>query len=176
MADVQKKQEKYHYEIRNKKVYFEQEIKKKNRRLVKRVRYYLKDAPLLNLITTPFIWACLPPALVLDLFVTVFQLVCFPVYAIPKVKREDYIVLDRQYLSYLNLIEKINCYYCGYFNGLIAYIQEIAARTEQYWCPIKHAKPTRAMHSRYKNFFDYGDGSGYRMKNKKVRQNFSDLE
>ncbi|MBU0680623.1 MAG: hypothetical protein KKD73_04290 [Proteobacteria bacterium] len=175
MAELQKKQQEYRYEIKNKKVYFEQEIKRQNRRLAKRVRYYLKDAPLLNIITTPFIWACLPPALVLDLFVTVFQFICFPVYAIPKVKREDYIVIDRHYLSYLNWIEKINCYYCSYFNGLIAYIQEIAARTEQYWCPIKHAKPSKSMHSRYKNFFDYGDGSGFRKKNRKVRRDFRDL-
>jgi hypothetical protein len=31
----------------------------------------------------------------------------------------------------------VNCVYCGYFNGLIAYVQEIAARTEQFWLPHK---------------------------------------
>jgi hypothetical protein len=175
LAEVQKKEKEYFYEIRHKKIYFEEEIRKQNRQLVKRVRAYLREAPLLNIISVPFIWACLLPALVMDLFVSIYQVVCFPIYAIPKVKRDDYIVIDRHYLSYLNWIEKINCYYCGYFNGLIAYVQEIAARTEQYWCPIKHAKPSRARHSRYAYFLDYGDGSGYRKNNKKVRRDFEDL-
>ena len=176
MDEFQKKGKEYRYEIKNKRVYFEEEVKKQNRLLIKKIRYYLKDAALLNIITVPLIWSCLPPALLMDLVVSIFQAICFPVYAIPKVKRGDHIVIDRQYLSYLNGIEKINCYYCGYFNGLIAYVQEIAARTEQYWCPIKHAKRSKAHHSRYKKFLDYGDGRGYRKKNKKVRRDFVDLD
>ncbi len=175
MDELQKKGEEYRYEIRNKRVYFEDEIKKQNKRLIKKIRYYIQDAALLNIITVPFIWSCLPPALIMDLVVSLFQMICFPVYSIPKVKRADYIVIDRHYLSYLNGIEKINCYYCGYFNGLIAYVQEIAARTEQYWCPIKHAKRSKAHHSRYDKFFDYGDGNNYRGDNKKVRRDFNDL-
>lgn len=176
VQEFQKKEKEYFYEIRNKRVYFEKEIKRQNRRLTKKIRYYLKDAPLLNIITTPLIWSCLLPALFMDLVVSFYQVVCFPVYSIPKVKRGDYIVIDRHYLSYLNGIEKINCFYCGYFNGLIAYVQEIAARTEQYWCPIKHAKRSMAHHSRYKNFVDYGDAKNYRKHHKQVRSDFSDLE
>lgn len=101
---------------------------------------YLLEAPLLNILTTPIIWSCLLPAAILDLVVSIYHGVCFPVNGIPKVKRSDYIIIDRHALPYLNLIEKINCEYCGYFNGLIAYVQEIAARTEQYWCPIRHAR------------------------------------
>jgi len=54
------------------------------------------------------------------------------------------------------------CVYCGYANGLIAYVREIAARTEQYWCPIKHARPIPAPHARYRVFFEYGDARAYR--------------
>jgi hypothetical protein len=42
-------------------------------------------------------------------------------------------IFDRTHLAYLNLVEKINCAYCSYGNGLAAYLREIAARTEQYW-------------------------------------------
>jgi len=38
----------------------------------------------------------------------------------------------------LNSIEKLDCIFCGNFNGIIAYVQEIAALIEQYWCPVKH--------------------------------------
>ena len=112
----------------------------------------------------------------MDLFLTAFQAVCFPVYGIPKVKREEYIVLDRIYLAYLNPIEKMNCLYCGYFNGVAAYVREIGARTEQYWCPIKNARKQKAVHSRYKNFIHYGDAKTYRAKLGEIRKDFDDLK
>ena len=66
--------------------------------------------------------------------------------------------------------------YCGYFNGLISYVQEIAARTEQYWCPIKHARKISTIHSRYKFFFEYGDGEEYKKNLEEIRQKFHDLD
>jgi hypothetical protein len=45
---------------------------------------------------------------------------------------------------------------------VIAYTREIAARTEQYWCPIRHARPARGAHHRFASFFAYGDGEAYR--------------
>ena len=84
-------------------------------------------------------------------------------------------MIDRHHLSYLNGIEKMNCVYCGYFNGLGAYVQEVVARTEQYWCPIKHAKKLKTIHNRYKNFLDFGDAESYLGRAKKVRREFKDL-
>ena len=52
-------------------------------------------------------------------------------------------------------------FYCSYGNGLAAYFREIAARTEQYWCPIKHARRIKAAHGRYPLFFEYGDAESY---------------
>lgn len=176
LVELQKKETEYYYEILDKKVHFQHEIKDQNKRLIKTIRRYLGDASLRNILTIPVIWACLFPALFMDLVVSTFQMICFPVYSIPKVQRSDYIIIDRQYLSYLNLIEKINCCYCGYFTGLIGYVQEISARTEQYWCPIKHAHRVKMAHSRYKNYLDYGDGERFRAKNHEIRNDFNDLE
>jgi len=176
LVELQNKEKEYFYEIRDKKVHFQKEVKEKNKRLVKTIRHYLGDAALLNILTVPVIWSCLLPALFMDLVVSIYQMICFPVYSIPKVKRSDYIIIDRQYLSYLNLIEKINCCYCGYFTGLIGYVQEIAGRTEQYWCPIKHAHRTRLPHNRYKFFLDYGDGDGFRAKYSDKRNDFDNLD
>ena len=102
-----------------------------------------------------------PVFCVLDFFVSVFQAVCFPIYGIAKIRRADYFVFDRHHLAYLNALEKLNCAYCSYANGLIAYTREIAARTEQYWCPIKHARRVIGTHARYALFDDYGDAEGY---------------
>ena len=176
LQEIEKKETEFYYKVIGKKVRFEKEIRRQHRRLVQTLFRYLADASLFNLLTAPLIWFMLIPALFLDLSVSVFQAVCFRVYGIPRVKRHRYIVIDRQALAYLNLIEKLNCVYCGYFNGLIAYVQEVAARTEQYWCPIKHARRLAAMHSRYGNFLEYGDAEGYRRHLEEVRRAFADLE
>ena len=174
--ELQQKQEAFLYRIERNKVRFEAGVKERHRKLTLKLHRYLFDASLRTILTVPFIWGCLAPALFMDLVVTIFQAVCFPVYGIPKVKRGQHIVLDRHALAYLNLIEKINCMYCSYFNGLISYIREIAARTEQYWCPIKHARRVSSLHSRYRYFFDYGDGENYRQKLEEVRRAFTDLK
>ncbi|MDH4317560.1 MAG: hypothetical protein OEV64_04145 [Desulfobulbaceae bacterium] len=174
--EIQKKEAEYYYKIQGKKIYFEQSVKKAQKKLSTTMASYIFHARFLHMITSPIIWLCLVPGFFLDGMVTIYQAICFPVYGIPKVMRKDYIVMDRQSLAYLNLIEKINCMYCGYFNGLIAYVQEIAARTEQYWCPIKHARKIRTIHSRYKMFFEYGDGEEFKKNLEKIRKQFDDVE
>lgn len=91
-------------------------------------------------LTAPVIYGLIVPFALLDLCVTVYQSVCFRAYGIPRVRRADFIRIDRHHLQYLNALQKLNCVYCGYCNGLIAYIAEVAGRTEAYWCPIKHAQ------------------------------------
>jgi len=176
LEEIEKKEAEFYYRVVGRKVRFEAEVRKQHRALMQRVSRYLSEAPLLNILTAPLIWFILIPALFLDLSVTVFQAVCFRAYGIPRVKRHRYIVVDRQSLAYLNPIEKLNCMYCGYVNGLIAYIREIAGRTEQYWCPIKHARRIASMHSRYGKFLEYGDAEGYRKRLEKIRRDFRDLE
>jgi len=43
-------------------------------------------------LTAPIIYAVIVPLVLLDLFVTVYQSVCFPVYGIPKVRRREYLI------------------------------------------------------------------------------------
>jgi hypothetical protein len=174
--EIQKKEEEFSYKIHGRKVYFEEAVREQHKELVKKIHAYILEASLQNIITAPIISFCLVPAVFMDLVVTVFHSICFRVYGIPRVRRNDYIVIDRHALSYLNPLEKMICVYCGYFNGLIEYIQEIAARTEQYWCPIKHAGKIRNIHSRYKKFLEYGDGNGYKIKFEQVRKDFDDLQ
>jgi hypothetical protein len=93
-----------------------------------------------------------------------YQAICFPIYKIPMVRRRDYLVFDRHHLAYLNIIEKINCAYCSYANGAVAFIREVASRTEVYWCPIKHARRVLGPHPHYQGFADFGDAEGFREK------------
>jgi len=176
IKEIQNQQNTFTYEIQQKRIFFEEQVTQQHKHYLQLLLNYLKKASLKNILSAPVIWAVLIPTVLLDISVTLFQAICFPIYGIPKVKRTDYIVFDRQYLNYLNFIEKINCAYCSYFNGIIAYIQEIAARTEQFWCPIKHARHISTLHSRYQHFLDYGDAKSYRKHKDKIRTQFSDLK
>lgn len=122
-----------------------------------------------NLATGPIIYAMLIPLLILDMCVSAYQAICFPIYRIAHVQRRKYIVFDRQRLGYLNPVEKLHCTYCAYANGLIAYTAEIVGRTEEYFCPIKHARRILGTHGRYSRFLDYGDAVDYEARLEKFR-------
>lgn len=123
---------------------------------------YLRNARWPVMLTAPVVYAGWLVFALLDAFVSAYQAICFPIYGIPKVRRADYLVFDRSELPYLNLIEKFNCLYCSYGNGVIAFAREVAGRTEQYWCPIKHARRLREAHRHYPDFFEHGDAEAYR--------------
>ncbi|MBL0162556.1 MAG: hypothetical protein IPP82_02570 [Xanthomonadales bacterium] len=144
------------------KIEFEKAVLKRHREMKTRLLRYILGARPLIALTAPLIYLLIVPFVALDVFITIYQAVCFPVYGIAKVRRRDYMVFDRRYLAYLNALEKLNCAYCSYGNGLIGYVREIASRTEQYWCPIKHARKIIGAHPRYSQYVDYGDAESYR--------------
>jgi hypothetical protein len=164
------------YEIRKGKIWFSEEIKREHRRLKTSLFRYVLHSRFFAIVTSPFIYALIIPFALLDLFVSTYQTVCFPVYGIPKARRRDYLAIDRNKLRYLNAIEGLNCMYCSYANGVLAYVVEIAGRTEQHWCPIKHARRIQHAHDRYAHFLPYGDATAYREEIDKVRGDFKDLK
>jgi len=86
IVEIQKKEEEFFYKLKGRKVFFQEETRKVHKTLVKKVRRYLRDARILNILSAPFIWACLFPALFMDLFVSIFHSICFRMYGIPRVK------------------------------------------------------------------------------------------
>ena len=175
-TEMKRREEELKYRVSEGRVIFEQEMLELHEKFRSSLFFYVVRAPLLTILSAPVIYAMVVPSLLMDLALWVYQAVCFPVYGIPKVKRRDHIVLDRHYLKYLNVLERINCDYCSYFNGLASYAMEIAARTEQYWCPIKHASGRAQRHSRAHHFVDYGDADAYRAKLEELRRQLKDIE
>jgi hypothetical protein len=159
---IERKREQFRYTIQAGRVRFDAGVRALHRSQRKGVIAYIRSAPISYVLTAPITYALVVPLLFLDLSMTTFQQICFRVYGIKLVRRRDYVTFDRQLLGYLNVIQKINCVYCSYGNGLIAYAREIASRTEQFWCPIKHARRTADPHGRVEDFFDYGDADAYR--------------
>ncbi len=152
------------FQIKGKRVEFERSVREAHRKLKKNFFRWLVTNRPQNLITGPIIYGMAFPMMALDLLVSCYQWVCFPIYGIERVRRRDYFVFDRHHLGYLNFIEKFHCAYCEYGNGLMAYMAEILARTEEYFCPIKHAHKMLGTHSRYKRFLDYGNAADYEKK------------
>ena len=165
----------FHYNIHRGKVVFERSVRQLQRRQRIGLLRFLRHTPLAYLLSAPVIYSMIVPMVILDLSVTLYQHICFRIYRIPLVRRSDYLVIDRHHLAYLNVIEKLNCVYCGYGNGLMAYAREITARTEQFWCPIKHARRTLNAHSRAERFVDYGDASSYRQGLQALRRDWSEV-
>ncbi len=174
--EMKRKEAQLQYEIRRGKVVFQREVAELHCKLSGPLLRYVLTAPPLTLITAPVVYLMIVPALLLDAALWLYQAICLTVYRIPKVRRADHIVLDRHHLRYLNAIERLNCDFCSYFNGLASYAVEIGARTEQYWCPIKHASGRHNRHSRYHLFADYGDAEAYRTRLEELRGKFEDME
>ena len=149
------------YRISGARIEFEQAVRQAHRELKIGVLHWFRTSRPQNVLSAPVIYAMVVPFLLLDVSLSVYQAICFRLYGIARVRRSDYVVMDRHHLSYLNVFEKINCLYCGYGNGVIAYSREIAARTEQYWCPIKHARKVLGSHERYEKCQAYGFAESY---------------
>ena len=160
-VEISHRRETVMHDFEERRMQFENELLEQQKRFKMGLLKYLWTADLRSFIATPFIYILIVPLIFLDISISIYQAVCFPLFGIKKAKRTDYIVFDRAHLAYLNLFEKINCAYCSYGNGLIAYVREIAGKTEQYWCPIKHSKRMYLSHPYYSKFAEYGDAARY---------------
>lgn len=157
------------YGLEHGKVLFEEEVVRRHRELRLGLARYLLNARPLVALSAPVIYSLIIPFAIVDAWASIYQAICFRVYGIPQVPRGRYMVFDRAGLRYLNALEKINCAYCSYVNGVIGYVREVGSRTEQYWCPIKHARRILGAHARYHGFEEYGHGEHYREKLQALR-------
>jgi hypothetical protein len=108
------------------------------------------------------------PIVLLDILAEIYHRLGFRLCGIELVKRSSYVRIDGHRLKYLSLSNKIGCAYCGYANGIVSYWREIAARTERYWCAIKHQNVEGFIPQEHqKDFLEYGDEKAYRNKYEK---------
>jgi hypothetical protein len=162
------------YEIEGRRVRFKSFVKDAHKQLKTGLVPWFVASSLRNALSAPFVYGMVFPMLLYDASLTIYQASCFRLYGIKRVDRSKYILIDRHHLGYLNILERLHCVYCGYANGLIAYATEITARTEQYWCPIKHARKVLGSHRRYPYFLNYGDAEGYQGKLEDERRRLRD--
>jgi hypothetical protein len=161
---VHEQESRVFFQIKGKRVEFERSVREAHVKMRTSLFHWLVTYRPQNLVTGPIIYGMAVPLVMVDLFVSLYQWTCFPIYGIAKVRRSDYMVFDRRHLGYLNLVEKFHCTYCEYANGLVAYLREIIGRTEQYFCPIKHARKVLGTHRHYDRFLGYGEADDYEAK------------
>lgn len=174
--EAQIRRQQWQADFETRKVRFEAEVLAQQKRFKMGLLRYVFSAEWRSVLSVPFIYPVIVPLILLDVSVTLYQWVCFPLYRIPRVRRGRYLVFDRTHLAYLNLLEKINCAYCSYANGLIAYVREVVGLTEQYWCPIKHARKVLQAHPHYHGFSDYGDAEHYREALARLREDLARMK
>ena len=168
--DLDERRERWRYRVERGRVRFEAEVRARHRAAKVGLLEFLSYTRPSVVLTAPVIYSLIVPFAALDLWVSVYQAVCFRVYGIARVRRGDHIAFDRHHLAYLNGLQKLNCLYCGYCNGVISYVREIAGRTEQYWCPIKHARRVKGVHDNYAAFLDYGDAEAFQAELERLRE------
>jgi len=168
-GELEAKRHEWRYRVDAQRVRFERDVRLAHKGIKQGIPAFLRESDPLSVLSAPVIYSLIVPIALLGLWITLYQRVCFPLYGIASVRRSAYIVIDRHHLAYLNAIEKFNCFYCSYANGVFAYAREVAGRTEQYWCPIRHAKRVLAPHRHYAEFIDYGDAKGYRKRLPMIR-------
>jgi len=168
--DLDERRERWRYRVERGRVRFEAEVRARHRAAKVGLLEFLSYTRPSVVLTAPVIYSLIVPFAVLDLWVSLYQAVCFRVYGIARVRRGDHIAFDRHHLAYLNGLQKLNCLYCGYCNGVISYVREIAGRTEQYWCPIKHARRVKGVHDNYAAFLDYGDAEAFQAELERLRE------
>lgn len=121
-----------------------------------------------HILSAFFIYPMILPLLILDFCLEIYHNVSFRLYGLPLVCRANYVRIDRHKLSYLGIMTKMNCVYCGYANGLLAYAVKIAGDTEKYWCGIKHQAVEGYIEPKHhSDFLAYGDELAYRQIDRK---------
>lgn len=83
------------YRLEGGRALFDQEILRAHRKLKVGLSRYVFNAEIMKIITAPVIYSLIIPFVLVDLFVTVYQTLCFPIYKIEKVRRSDYLIFDR---------------------------------------------------------------------------------
>jgi len=84
---MKRREEELKYRISEGKVIFERDILELHKKIRIPLFVYISKAPILTILSAPIIYAMVVPAVIMDLALWIYQIVCLPVYGIPKVKR-----------------------------------------------------------------------------------------
>ena len=115
-------------------------------------------------LSIPLIYILIIPFSFMDLTVTIYQHACFRLWGLARVRRGEHVIFDRNHLPHMNWRERLNCMYCDYAQGVIAYVSAVTHQTEHFWCPVKHKTNIHGQSGAYEGYIGRDDTAGYRDK------------
>ena len=86
--DVEAQQQRWHYTVHRRRVRFDHELRDAHRRLKLGIAAYIRHGSVFSLLTAPLIYSLLLPLALLDLWVTLYQWICLPIYGVARVSRK----------------------------------------------------------------------------------------
>ena len=98
--DVRDQQQRWQYGLHRGRVWFDKEVRHAQKQLKQSIASFLRHGSVLNLLTTPIIYSLSLPFVLLDIWVSLYQWICFPIYGIDRVAHGRYFVIDRHKLGY----------------------------------------------------------------------------
>lgn len=94
--------------------------------------------------------------------VEIYHQVGFRLYGLKLFNYANYVRFDRERLRFLKGRQWWFCLYCTYMNGTLAYMVDIAGKTEEYWCNMMHREGDGFIPQPHqKNFAPYGDKDAF---------------
>lgn len=125
------------------------------------------------LLSTPFIYGMIVPMLFFHILIEIYHRVCFYLYDMEYIDYRNHFRFDRHRIGGISPLQKFNCIYCEYGNGLASFTKEVIGKTEAFWCPIKHEDSPESPHAYYQQFMEYGNGRNFEEKRETVREKLS---
>ena len=103
---LQEQEAKLSYQIEGSRIRFDKAVKSAHKRVKTGLFTWLRNSRPQSVLSAPFVYGMIFPIAIFDLSLSVYQMICFRLYDIPRVARSYYIVIDRHHLAYLNVFEK----------------------------------------------------------------------
>ena len=99
--DVRDQQKRWQYDLHRGRVWFDKEVRHAHKQLKQGIPSFLRHGSVLNLLTTPIIYSLSLPFVLLDVWVSLYQWICFPIYGIDRVARAA-VLRDRPSQAWLS--------------------------------------------------------------------------
>src|ERR1700674_3014338 len=93
-TEVNRAREQWRYRMEAGRVRFEREVRLAHQRLKQSIPRFLRESSVPNLLTAPLIYSLVVPIALLDLWISLYQAICFRAYGIARVQWATYVVID----------------------------------------------------------------------------------
>ena len=87
-AEVKHQTDSLSHDFEEKRIRFEREILEQQKRFKMGLIKYLCSANLKSYLAAPFIYSLICPLICLDIFISIYQWTCFPLFGIKKIKEK----------------------------------------------------------------------------------------